>query len=154
MVQVRLPLLCDRKFFTMNLLDEKNSPYSFIVKYKSVFNLSEFENEGRVAYSLTTETNDKINTEINNIGLAVKKIGKFKNHDFLSPVKERTIDEAEKKFINVKLRKKVPDSEEWAFDGPLPNPEDDALLTLLPKVYVNNEKKCFGVYFDLKSVSV
>lgn len=153
--KARLPLNIKRSYFTVSLFNTNNGRYTFITKYQYVYEASEFENEGKVSYTLSTGVNEKIENEIKEISDHIKSLEQFKDFSFISPIKERSVEDVDVRFINIKMRKSIKDSDKWMFEGDVPDKETECILKVEPRLYmVNKEEKTFGIYFDLRSVTV
>lgn len=147
----RIPLNIKRPYYTMGLV-HKGATYTFFTKYGYVFPAAEFEAEGRYSYTLACKINDKLEKEIEQIEKSCMKLDFLEDFEFKSPVKERNVADEPVRFINVKLKRDVKNENKWMFSGDLPEEDDDCILKLLPRVYVNREAMQVGVYFELKAV--
>lgn len=148
----RVPLNTKRAYYTMGITNSERGTHTFLTKYGYVYPASEFENDGRVSFTISCRTNDKIETEIARLKESVLALELFSGYEFKSPVKERDVDGEPVKFINIKFRRDIKNPDTWMFQGSLPEKDEDCILKLLPRFYVVNEYNEIGVYFELKAV--
>lgn len=146
----RIPLNTTRAYYTMGFVADRVT-YTFLTKYGYVYPASEFENEGKYTFTLSCKMNEKIEKEITQIKESVLALELFTDYSFISPVKERSVNDTPVAFVNFKLRRN-PKDQKWMFQGDLPEENDDSILRIQPRVYVTSATKEFGIYFELKSV--